>query len=121
MQLENFEGADLKCDISFFFSSSQKIPKEFLALNLGIFLFHKILQLDKFDGADFKYNTIVFKFQPKNIQIRLFWSQILTIFIFAANFRQTLKQEKFKNADFKYANIFFSNSSLKIRKQSIFH
>ena len=40
-------------------------------------LFHKILQLDKLQGADFKYDNIVFKFQPKNTQIRHFWSKIL--------------------------------------------
>ena len=49
---------------------------EFLVLNLGIFLSHEILQVDKFDGADFKYDTIVFKFQSKNALIRHFWSQI---------------------------------------------
>ena len=38
--------------------------------------FHEILQLEKFVGADFKYYNIVFKFQPKNPQTTLFWSQI---------------------------------------------
>ena len=36
----------------------------------------KTLLLDKFQVGDFKCHNIVFKFQPKNIQIRPFWSQI---------------------------------------------
>ena len=38
--------------------------------------FHEILQLDKFGGADFKYDYIAFKCQSKNTQIKHFWSQI---------------------------------------------
>ena len=68
-----------------FWNSSPKIQKQ------GIFsikfrdlhsqikacsLFHEISQLDKFEGADFKYDNIAFKFRPKNTQIRHFWSQI---------------------------------------------
>ena len=35
--------------------------------------FRKILQLDKLEGTDFKYDNIVLKFQPKNTQIRHFF------------------------------------------------
>ena len=49
--------------------------KAFLVTNLGIFVFRKILQLDKFEGADFKYDNTFFKFQSKNTQIRHFWFQ----------------------------------------------
>ena len=69
-----------------------------------VFLFfRKILQLDKFQSADFKYGNSFLKFQPQNTQIRHFWSQILG-FLFL---HQTLQQDKSKNADFKYDNIFF--------------
>ena len=37
--------------------------------------FRKILQIDKLEGTDLKYDNIVLKFQPKNTQIRHFWSQ----------------------------------------------
>ena len=50
--------------------------KAFLLPNLDIFIFHEILQLDKFEGADFKYDSVIFKLQPKNTRIRDFWSQI---------------------------------------------
>ena len=30
---------------------------------LAFSLFHEILQLDKFDASDFKYNNIIFKFE----------------------------------------------------------
>ena len=43
---------------------------------LWAFLFlPKVLQLDTFEGADFKYDNIILKFQCKNTQIRHFWSQ----------------------------------------------
>ena len=45
-------------------------------------LFQDILQLEKFEGAGFKYNNIIFKSQPKNTQMRHFWSHILRTFIF---------------------------------------
>ena len=45
-------------------------------------LFQEILQLEKFEGAGFKYNNIIFKFQPKNTQMMHFWSHILRTFIF---------------------------------------
>ena len=45
--------------------------------NVGVFIyFSKILQLDKFEGADFKCDNNVFTFQPKNIQIRYYSTQI---------------------------------------------
>ena len=66
-------------------------------------LFHDILQLDKFEGADFKYGNIAFKFQPKNTQIRHFWSRIQA-FLF---FREILQIDKFEGADIKYDYSFF--------------
>ena len=39
-------------------------------------LFHEVLQLDKFEGADFKYDNIIFNFQHQNTKIGHFWSHI---------------------------------------------
>ena len=33
---------------------------------------HKILQLDKYDGVGFKYDSIIFKFQPKKSKSGIF-------------------------------------------------
>ena len=71
--------------------------------------FCEIMQLSKFEGADFKYDKTVFKFQPKSTQIMHFWSQIL-VFLF---FCEILHTDKFEGADFKYDNSFlkfYSNS-----------
>ena len=81
---------------------------------IQVFLFfRKILQLDKFEGADFKYDNSIFKivgekypikaFLVKNTQIRHFWSQI-QVFLF---FRKILQLDKFEGADFKYDNSIF--------------
>ena len=44
--------------------------KAFLVPNLDILVFFcKNLQLDKFEGADFKYDKGFLKFWPKNTQI----------------------------------------------------
>ena len=90
---------------------------------ISAFLFlHQILQLDKFKGADFKYDKNFFKslakiypnkaFLVKNVQIRHFWSQILT-FLFL---HKILQLDKLKGADLKYDKSFFLNSSPKIPK-----
>ena len=81
---------------------------------IQVFLFfRKILQLDKFEGADFKYDNSIFKilaqkypnkaFLVKNTQIRHFWSQI-QVFLF---FRKISQLDKFEGADFKYDNSIF--------------
>ena len=65
--------------------------------------FHEILHLDQFEGTDFKYDKIVFKFQPKNTQIRHFWSHILAF----SFFDEILHLDQFEGADFKYDKIVF--------------
>ena len=51
--------------------------KAFLVPNFDFsFFFSEILQLHKFEGPDFKYDNIIFNFQPKNTQIRDFLSRI---------------------------------------------
>ena len=50
-----------------------KYPNQVIFLpNLGIFILHQTLHLDKFEGVDFKYDNGFFEFQPKNIQIKHF-------------------------------------------------
>ena len=92
-------------------NSRPKIPKyeirHFLSQIQAFLSFCKILQLDKFEGADFKYDNIVFKFHSKSTQIRYFWSQILEFLVL----HQTLQQDKFKDANFKYDNVFFKFQS----------
>ena len=55
-----------------------------LVPNLGIF-FWKFCKLDKCEGADFKYDNNVFKFQPQNTEIWHFWSQTSEFLFFAQN------------------------------------
>ena len=45
----------------------------FLFPNLRIFILHQALQLNKFEGVNFKYDNSFLEFQPKNIQIKHFW------------------------------------------------
>ena len=78
--------------------------------------FREILQLDKFEGADFKYDNIVFKFQPQNTQIRHFWSKIYG-FLF---FREILQIDKFEGADLKYDKTFSKNLAFFVPNLDIF-
>ena len=77
--------------------------------------FHEISQLDKFEGADFKYDNVVFKFQPKNTKIRHFWSKVW-------NFCFCTKLCSKTNSRMRIwiMTILFSNSSPKMRKWGIF-
>ena len=115
---------------------AQKYPnKAFLVPNLDISFFHKILHLDKLEGADFKYDNIFFKFQPKNIQIRHLWSTIQGIYVVFMKFcNQTnsrvlisnvaivfLKfQSNQTNSRISNMAIVLSNYSPKIRQLGIF-
>ena len=68
---------------------------------------HQTLQQDIFENTDFKYDNSIFKLQPKNTQIKHFWSQIQR-FLF---FHEILQLDKFKGADFKCDNGFFEFQS----------
>ena len=57
------------------------------------------MQSDKFQGADFKHDNIIFKFQSKNTWITHFWTQILG-FLFRPNFALN----KFEGVNFQYDN-----------------
>ena len=67
---------------------------------LRAFIFPRILQIYKFEGADFKYGNSFLKFQPKNTKIKHFWSRI-QLFSFLC---ENLQIGKFEGADFKYDN-----------------
>ena len=57
-----------------------------MVTNFGILFFREIFQIDKFEGADFKYENSFFKTLPqkcpnqaflfKETQVTHFWSQI---------------------------------------------
>ena len=113
LQLEKFQGADFKYDISIFKILGQKYPnKAFLVSNTkkrhcwwqieAFLFFRETLQFDKFEDGDIRYKNIIFKFQSKNIQIKHFWSPIKH-FIF---FRKILQIDKIEDAGFKYDNRF---------------
>ena len=70
-----------------------------------------MLKLDKSEGADFKHDNSIFKFQPKNMQTRHFGSQILA-FLF---FHETLQLDEFEGVVSNMTTA-FSNSSPKIPK-----
>ena len=113
LQIDTFQGADFKYDYSFLKNLEQKhLKKAFLVKNTLIrhflsqiqaFLFlHKMLQLDKFEGIDFKYHNSFLKFQRKNTQVRYFWCQNQAFL-----FPKILQLHKLEDADFKYGNIVF--------------
>ena len=60
--------------------------KTFLVANSSIFVSSKTLQLGKFEGADFKFDNLVFKFQPPKYINQTFLVPNLGIFVFSWNF-----------------------------------
>ena len=50
--------------------------KTFLVQILEFLFLHKTLSQDEFEDGDLNHDNIIFKFQPKNTQIRHFWFQI---------------------------------------------
>ena len=50
--------------------------KAFFERKLGIFEFGKILQVNKFEGVDFKFDNSLLNVLPENTDIKLFWSDI---------------------------------------------
>ena len=79
-----------------FSNSSPKIPKSGIFGPKFRYFFHEILQIDKFEDADFKYDNSIFKtlaqkyrnkaFLVKNAQIRHFFVPNLGIFVSSQNF-----------------------------------
>ena len=79
----------------------------FLVLNLGILVFHEILQLEKLDGVYFNM-TILFSNSSPIYPNKAFLVSILGIFVYYSNFfslvlflYQTLQQGKLEDADVK--------------------
>ena len=77
---------------------------------------HHTLQLDKFEGVDFKYENGFFEFQSENIQKNSFCPKC-EYFLFLHEYSHI---EKFRGTDFKNGNVFLSDSSKKIPKYEIF-
>ena len=50
----------------------KQLIKASLVPKLKIFIFYQTLQLDKFEGFDFKYDNGFFEFQPENTQLKNF-------------------------------------------------
>ena len=89
-------------------TSSRKIPKEGIFCNkFRHFSYSHVLQLNKIEDADFKYDNIVFKFQPKNTQIKHAGSQIQPFLFFCSFFPKILQLDKFDGVDFEYHNSIF--------------
>ena len=76
--------------------------------NLGIFIFRKILQLGKFEGAHFKYDNSIFEILPQKYSNKAFLVKKhpnkaylvpnLGIFVF----REILQLDKFEGSAFKF-------------------
>ena len=83
LKIYKYEGVDFEYDQNYLKIQAQKYTnKAFLFKNtqgkqfqtqiqVSLF-FPEILQLDKFEGADFKFDNIVFKFQSKATQMKHF-------------------------------------------------
>ena len=65
--------------------------------------FRQTLQLDKFEGADFKYDNSFFKILAQKYPHETFLVLILGILIISRN----LQLDKFEGADLKYKNVIF--------------
>ena len=68
--------------------------------------FRKILKLEKFEDAAFKYDNIVLKFQPKTTQIKHFWFHIQALF-FVYFFLAKFSIRQILGVDFQCKNSFF--------------
>ena len=63
---------------------------------------HQTLQLNKFEGINFKYDNGFSQFQSKNIQIKQIF--VINVFLFL---HATSHIEKFKGANFENGHSFF--------------
>ena len=93
-----------------FLNYCPKVPKQdiFGPKFRHFHFFHEILQIDQFEGADFKYKNIIFKFQPKDTRTGIFGLKFKDFYFWT---KLCNKTKKFKDADFKYENIFFKLQS----------
>ena len=77
----------------------KNLPKDTLIRHFqsqiqAFLFFRKVFQIDKFEGANSKYENSFLKFQPKNIKIKHFLSQIQTFLLFC----EILQIYKFQGA-----------------------
>ena len=70
---------------------------------MHFFLFQEVLQLDKFEEADFKYDDSFFKILAQKCPNKTFLVPHWVNFSFSQIFA---KLDKFDGADFKYENSF---------------
>ena len=79
--------------------------------------FRKILKLEKFEDAAFKYDNIVLKFQPKTTQIKHFWFHIQALFFVYFFFWQNFPLDKFwvLISNVKIASLKFQPKNTQIR------
>ena len=85
-----------------FKNSSPKLHKNDIFGTKFRLFFHKILELDKFEGGDFKHCNSFLKFQPKITQKWHFRFQLQAFL----RFRKIFQFVKFEAADLKYGNSF---------------
>ena len=83
-------------------------PNLHILLLLLIIIIYEILQLVKFEGANFKYDNIDFKFQLKNTLITYFGPRFRDFYFYTKLCNKTISRELISNM-----TILFSNSSPK--------
>ena len=100
-----------------FQKSSPKITQiqNFWSQIQALFFFHQILQLGKFEGTDFNYDSSIFKYQSKNAQMRHLCFKFRHYFSFTKFCSQTNLR-----ALILIMIIVFSNSSPKIPNSGVF-
>ena len=77
-------------------------------------LFYKVLQLNKFAGADFKYDNSFLKFLPKITQIRDFLCQIKAFLFFQKMFKLDMWQYYLQIPTQDYPNKAFLVPNLRV-------
>ena len=89
--------------------------RHFWSQTQAFLLFHEVSQLNKFEGAEFKYNDIIFKFHPKDTHRGIFDLKFNDFYFYAKLNAKTNSRTLASNM-----TIIFSNFSSKIRKSGIF-
>ena len=89
--------------------------RHFWSQTQAFLLFQEVSQLDKFEGAKFKYNNIIFKFHPKDTHRGIFDLKFNDFYFYAKLNAKTNSRTLASNM-----KIIFSNSSSIIQKSDIF-
>ena len=88
--------------------------RHFWSQTQAFLLFQEVSQLDKFEGAKFKYNDILFKFYPKDTQRDIFDLKFNDFYFYAKLNAKTNSRTLASNM-----TIIFSNS--RIQNTEIWH